>query len=344
MAQKSRIFLAAPQDLDSHTCHKTTKLRQTDIVYLVTESTEDGELSEPVKEFLGGKQVFVHTDDLIGFLRDRCSGKETIYFIGEHMAQAYEEISSELLNYCDGVGRNQTFGVRNVRLKKLEQQTVDDFLINHITAAINESTTTEPIKPDQPNIVGISVDNSEKDRAANGQPESNPDEAPIDENSGKEKTESKASAKVDSTGKKPIPKPRKDPKRRFQNPARADDKKPKDAKSEGEIDLNALFEGGNSPDRNTSNAKASLMAALLERVHRHAEAVLVQRVSDEQYFQLMLILMKSESLEEACESWQCLQPNIPLKITTGEFSALKSEAVYYGKVSDMLYGEDLWNY
>ena len=64
----------------------------------MTESTEDGELSEPVKEFLGGKQVFVHTDDLIGFLRDRCSGKETIYFIGEHMAQAYEEISSELLN------------------------------------------------------------------------------------------------------------------------------------------------------------------------------------------------------------------------------------------------------
>ena len=56
-------------------------------------------------------------------------------------------------------------------------------------------------------------------------------------------------AKVDSTGKKPIPKPRKDPKRRFQIPARADDKKPKDAKSEGEIDLNALFEGGSSPDR-----------------------------------------------------------------------------------------------
>ena len=344
MAQKSRIFLAAPQDLDSHTCHKTTKLRQTDIVYLVTESTEDGELSEPVKEFLGGKQVLLQTDDHIGVWRARCSVKESIEFIGEDMAQAYEEMSSELLNYCDGVGRNQTFVVRNVRLKKLEQQTVDDFMINHITAAINESTTTEPIKPDQPNIVGISVDNSEKDRAANGQPESNPDEAPIDENSGKEKTESKASAKVDSTGKKPIPKPRKDPKRRFQTPARADDKKPKDAKSEGEIDLNALFEGGSSQDKNTSNAKASLMAALLERVHRHAEAVLVQRVSDEQYFQLILILMKSESLEEACESWQCLQPNIPLKITTGEFSALKSEAVYYGKVSDMLYGEDLWNY
>lgn len=344
MAQKKRIFLAAPQDLDSHTCHKTTKLRQTDIVYLVTDSSEDEELSEPVQEFLGGKQVFVHTDDLIGFLRDRCSGKETIYFIGEHMAQAYEEIRSELLNYCDGVGRNQTFGVRNVKLKKLEQQTVDDFLINNITAAINESTIAKTIDPDQQNIAGVRMDNSEKGSVASGQSKSEPDAAPIDENSGKEKPESKESAKADSTEKKPIPKPRKDPKRRFHNPARANDKKPIDAKSEGEIDLNALFEGGNSPDRNTSNAKASLMAALLERVHRHAEAVLVQRISDEQYFQLMLILMKSESLEEACESWQCLQPNIPLKITTGEFSALKSEAVYYGKVSDMLYGEDLWNY
>lgn len=344
MAQKKRIFLAAPQDLDSHTCHKTTKLRQTDIVYLVTDSAEDEELSEPVQEFLSGKQVFVHTDDLIGFLRDRCSGKETIYFIGEHMAQAYEEVGSELLNYCDGVGRNQTFGVRNVKLKKLEQQTVDDFLINNITAAINEGTTTEPVKPGQPNIADVSLANNEKDSAANGQDKSEPDASPIDENSGKEEKESKGSAKIDGAKKQPIPKPRKDPQKRFQNPARVYDKKPNDAKSDAEIDLNALFEGGSSPDKNTSDAKAVLMAALLERVHRHAEAVLVQKISDEQYFQLMLILMKSVSLEEACESWKCLQPNITLKITRGEFSALKSEAVYYGKVSDMLYGEDLWNY
>lgn len=344
MAQKKRIFLAAPQDLDSHTCHKTTKLRQTDIVYLVTDSDEDEELSVPVQEFLGGKQVFVHTDDLIGFLRDRCSGKESIYFIGKQMTQAYEEISDELLNYCDGVGKNQTFGVRNVRLKKLEQQTVDEFLINNITTAINEGVSTEPVMLDQPNISSSCVDNSEKGSAANDEVKREPDMSLIYEYSGKEEPVSKRLEKVDGTNKQAIQKPRKDQKKRFQNSAKADDRKSKDNKSDAEIDLNALFEGGSSPDKSTSDAKAALMAALLERVHRHAEAVLVQKISDEQYFQMMLILMKSESLEEACESWQCLQPKIALKISSGEFSALKSEAVYYGKVSDMLYGEDLWNY
>lgn len=318
MAQKKRIFIAAPKDLDSHTCHKTTKLRQTDVVYLVTDSAEDESLSESIQEFLSGKQVFVHTDDLAGFLRDRCGGKESIYFIGETMEPIYEEISNELLNYCEGVGKNQTFGVRNVRLKKLEQQTVDDFLINNISDAITNHDNTDSA-PKEESVIP-------NDIAADTTVQKNDDK--------KEKPEHPFKGLS------------------FKHQKKEHDKKFKGIKKEelqesegnGEIDLNALFEGGNAPDKKTSDAKAELMAALLDRMHRHAEAVLVQKISDDQYFQLMLIFMKSESLEEACDSWQCLQPMIPLKITTGEFSALKSEAVYYGKVSDMLYGEDLWNY
>lgn len=323
MAQKKRIFIAAPQDLDSHTCHKTTKLRQTDIVYLITESAEDETLSEPVQDFLSGKQVFVHTDDLIAFLRERCSGKESIYFIGEHMEPMYEEISNELLNYCEGVGKNQTFGVRNVRLKKLEQQTVDDLLLNNITDAIGKTETDGSAK-DKDNAVPDDII-AETDKIA--------------------KTDGDGELKKRGGIKQPLhSQKQKESCKKFGGLKKNKKNEPLESEAENEIDLNALFEGGNAPDKKTSNAKAELMAALLNRVHRHAEAVLVQKISEDQYFQLMLIFMKSESLEEACESWQCLQPMIPLKITSGEFSALKSEAIYYSKVSDILYGEDLWNY
>lgn len=344
MAQKKRIFLASPMDLDSHTCHKTTKLRQTDTVYLVTDSSEDDELSEPVQEFLAGKQVFVHTDDLAGFLRDRCSGKENIYFIGEHMEPVYEEISSELLNYCDGVGKNQTFGVRNVKLKKLEQQTVDDFLINNITDAICDNTSIAAVNPEQPDQAEGRTEDTNAGKQDILREEGTPEKRVYKGKNTAESPTLKKEETVIDRKNLPVPKPRKEYGRKTSALPRKDSKGRSETKPESEIDLNALFEGGGSPDKNTSDAKAGLMAALLERVHRHIEAVLVQKISDEQYFQLMLILMKSESLEEVCESWQCLQPNIPLKITTGEFSALKSEAVYYGKVSDMLYGEDLWNY
>lgn len=321
MAQKKRIFVAAPQDLNSRTCHKTTKLRQTDTVYLVSDSVENETLPEFVQEFLDGKQVFIHTDDLAGFLRDRCSGKESIYFIGERMEPIYEEISNELLNYCEGVGKNQTFGVRNVRLKKLEQQTVDTLLLNNITDAIEEKGNDAFIT-DMDNAIPNDII-TELDKIAE---EGNKDiikkrgSARQSHHSQREKTSDEKRKESKTNKKNELP------------------------ESDSEIDLNALFEGGNAPDKKMSNAKAGLMAALIERIHRHAEAVLVQKISEDQYFQLMLIFMKSESLEEASESWQCLQPTIPLKITTGEFSALKSEAIYYGKVSDMLYGEDLWNY
>ena len=313
MAQKRRIFIASPQDLDSRTCHKTTKLRQTDIVYLVSEALEDEELPEPIQEFLSGKQVFVHTDDLVGFLRDRCGGKESIYFIGEHMEPVYEEIGNELLNYCDGVGKNLTFGVRNVRLKRLEQQTIDECMINTISSAIEKESQSGADQTDATpdDIIPAAQDTSQNDSPKN--------------------KESK---------KTPALKQRKDRNKKFGGIKKGNE----DESPDSEIDLNALFEGGNAPDKKTSDAKAELIAALLDRIHRHAEAVLVQKISEDQYFQLMLIFMKSESLEEACDSWQCLQPMIPLKITTDEFSALKSEAVYYGRVSDMLYGEDLWNY
>ena len=67
MAQKRRIFLADPRDLNSHSCHKTTKLRQTDSVYLICEEATKEPLPDYLRDFFSDKQVFVHTEDFNRF-------------------------------------------------------------------------------------------------------------------------------------------------------------------------------------------------------------------------------------------------------------------------------------
>ena len=57
MAQKRRIFLADPRDLNSHSCHKTTKLRQTDSIYLICEEATKEPLPDYLRDFFSDKQV-----------------------------------------------------------------------------------------------------------------------------------------------------------------------------------------------------------------------------------------------------------------------------------------------
>ena len=378
MAQKRRIFLADPRDLNSHSCHKTTKLRQTDSIYLICEEATKEPLPDYLRDFFSDKQVFVHTEDLTGFLREHCTGKEAIYFIGPRMEKTYEDISDELLNYCDGVGKNATFGVKNVKLKKLEQQTVDDYLINNITNAIShqefpvvseqsqrnslqeEKVEKESIAYNETPVMGRTEDWTGMDypvEAINvddrsGVSRENPEQKiptpqenrerpvnsiPKEETFRKNETRKLTSHKPSSDNQHRKP-PRKN--------LTGDSNKKDTPKVQTEhTNPDTVFEGMESvPDRKTSDAKARLMAALLERICGHIEAVMVRKMDIDECFQLMLTILKSESAGEAAESWKCLQPAIPLKLTVGEFSAIKSEAVYYNDVSNILYAEDVWNY
>ena len=65
-------------------------------------------------------------------------------------------------------------------------------------------------------------------------------------------------------------------------------------------------------------------------------------MTDEDLFQLVLILLKTDALEDFKLSWKTIKPFVDLSIKEEDYNNLKEEAGYYSRLTDMLYEEDKW--
>mgnify|MGYP000855915605 CR=1 FL=1 len=96
-------------------------------------------------------------------------------------------------------------------------------------------------------------------------------------------------------------------------------------------------------------AKADLVGKLADRLYGHIMDLLKNKNNDivlniNQLYQFMLLLIKTLSVNDLDRSWLTQEPNIKFDIGDEDYLEMRREAVYYYKVCDVLYGEDLWNY
>lgn len=91
-------------------------------------------------------------------------------------------------------------------------------------------------------------------------------------------------------------------------------------------------------------AKGRVVYCLMERFKEHLSVAITRQLEIDQCYNFLLLLLKSDTPESFSDSWKCEEPEIQVKLSNDLFIDLKSEAIYYYKLSRFFYEDDLWNY
>ncbi len=92
------------------------------------------------------------------------------------------------------------------------------------------------------------------------------------------------------------------------------------------------------------DAKAMMFMELRNRFNDHVSLYLNIELQMDQYYKFMVLILKSETAEEFNFSWQCSEPTVHIVLKQDIFVNLRMEAAYYFYASNIIYGEDVWNY
>lgn len=301
-----RIFLIYQEDINSKTCHSSVKLRESDTIYILT-TNETPELAENFLDFFHNRQEFIslEKEQILNFLRERQTNqKECYYFIGPAMEAVYNEISQEVILFAKGVAKNETFGVSKVSLQIAKQGEIND--LESQFGAIAEALAAASA-----DTVKINADNLNKEYANERQQKKNMpmgEKTPsVKENCSSNQTETDCEFNLNL---------------------------PEQKKTAHEIDIPAKCE----------HAKGKVILWILERFKEHVSIAITRDLEHDQCYNFLLLLLKADTAESFSDSWRCEEPNIQVKLSNDKFVELKSEAIYYYKLSKCFYEEDLWNY
>lgn len=106
--------------------------------------------------------------------------------------------------------------------------------------------------------------------------------------------------------------------------------------------------GGKTEDEDfytpLQNAKATLFSELMKRLEGHIKLYTNLDLQEEQSFRFSILLEKTNNADEFNQNWNISEPIFKVGLKDDDFIRLKTEAVYFDKVSKMIYGEDLWEY
>ena len=108
-----RIFLICQDDINSKTCSKTVKFRDTDEIYILIKK-ESLKLPEGLLDYFNNKEkaLSLKSEALVEHLRStRESDKNVYYFIGPGAKELYHEIGSDVMLFSKGIAYNDTFGI-----------------------------------------------------------------------------------------------------------------------------------------------------------------------------------------------------------------------------------------
>lgn len=231
-----------------------------------------------------------------------------VYFIGDSLRKIEKELRKYLLNRSCGVAFNKTFAVSKTRINRTDGQ--QEF------EGINDFSGMEfqSVKTDNDS------DNAEiakkTDKSYKTQKQKNNIQKERDENHESAPKKSEIVSEVENN---------------------VEDKIFEPGKQESEI-RKASFSA-------VQDAKAGLIYYIQERLQKHILNRLGKEgkgLTDSDLFQLILMLINTEKLEEFSLSWKSIQPYVDLTLKEEDYNILKAEANYYSKLTDMLYEEDKW--
>lgn len=231
-----------------------------------------------------------------------------VFFIGDSLRRIERELRKYLLNRSCGVAFNKTFAVSKTKVHRTDGQQafegMDDFS-------------------------GMEFQSVKKDNASN---------------------DVETTKKTDKSYK--VPKRKNDIKKEKDENREPAPKKPEIVNDVENNVEDKIFEPGKQENeiRKASfsavqDAKAGLVYYIQERLQKHILNRLGKEgkgLTDSDLFQLILMLINTEKLEEFSLSWKSIQPYVDLTLKEEDYNILKAEANYYSKLTDMLYEEDKW--
>lgn len=93
------------------------------------------------------------------------------------------------------------------------------------------------------------------------------------------------------------------------------------------------------------NAKAVLISELLKRFNRHLELLFEKasvRISSENYYKILILLIKCDDTKSFIESFYILFPELAgrFEFSLTDYRKMKREAKYYNGIVEMLYRVD----
>lgn len=93
------------------------------------------------------------------------------------------------------------------------------------------------------------------------------------------------------------------------------------------------------------NAKAVLVSELLKRFNRHLELLFEKasvRISSENYYKILILLIKCDDTKSFIESFYILFPELAgrFEFSLTDYRKMKREAKYYNAIVEMLYAAD----
>lgn len=310
--KKPRIFLVCQKDLNSKTCNKNIKFRSDDIIYILTEE-EQLKLPEYLLDFFNSqeKQLPLDGDKIVEYFKKTYkNNKQVCYFIGNSIKDIYNKIGSDIMLLSGGIAYNDTFGVTKIPIEKPTQSEIVDMenSFANIAEALGAATQDCSLEKSDAKKQKSSYEskNQKKQEEKN---ETNQTQKGAENR--KENTESEE-------------------KKEETYPVRLE----KDTEEKVEISI----------AEKCMQAKATVVACLLERFQEHVAVYTKRKMERETCFHFLELLLKAKNLDDFTFSWKCQEPESNISLSLNYFLDLKKEALYWFDVSKIFYDGDLWNY
>lgn len=337
---KTRIFVIDSNDVTSEICNKKVTFRKTDRIYIFVHSEDETVLTDTMKEVMDGKEALIQESDILRFFRERNTGTESMYFVGETMGKFFHENIDDIMLICAGAAAHNSFGVGRVKLSYLKQQSGADYMLDAIAESIGgnpseeQETDSKPASERKPDTTPEPKPEQKAEQKQESKPKPEPKPEP--------KAEPKAEPKVKQ---EPEPKPEPEVKQE----SKPEEEPTETPEEEDKYDFSRILEEikpnaeqEKSIDEEVNDQKAMLMAKLRERLNQHISEYIKQKMDTSEYFKFMTLVLKCDTHEEFNQSWKTQEPTIPVKLVDMQFQQIRFESAYYYKLSSVLFAEDRW--
>lgn len=313
---ENRVFLASISDIRQWGVRSATvlnTLEKTDVIFLLQGQEEirpsQKKLIQDMKRKADLKLVELGKDDMVPTGKRilleylKKEGTKKKVYIIGQSLECMAEDCEDIHEKCESLTFHNNFQVKQIRKKESPEEDPQYSLLDMIGAVIEEQASQHKEQP------------KHKDSSMKGSPQ--------------------------SQERKSIPGP-----------------KPEREKREAPMSKNNVERqvfGGNVRKKEykeyhtqLEDAKALLMLELQNRLHQHIREELFSTretivLSMSQLLNFTILILKSKTAEEFNSSWSVIERNPEMELKEGMFQRIKEEAVYYEKVSVLLYEEDLWS-
>lgn len=342
-----RIFLICQDDINSKTCSKTVKFRDTDEIYILIKK-ESLKLPEGLLDYFNNKEkaLSLKSEALVEHLRStRESDKNVYYFIGPGAKELYHEIGSDVMLFSKGIAYNDTFGMSKVPIEKPTQSEITDLESSfHFVSESLSMALEENISPNSAYDLKPKEDKQKKTdliRDSGGTQNVIPAET-IETFSQIEKKNTKANGKdvIDQKKENQIKT------ESVKNPDSVVCEKDITNGKEEPVRIESHIEEEKeiSISERCMRTKATVVSCLFERFQEHLKIYTKREMEQETCFQFLQLLLKAKSPEDFTISWKCQEPDSGISLSMEQFLDLKGEALYWYDISNLFYKGDLWNY